>query len=147
MGAFDTLTSKAPLPAAYAHMQGRTFQTKSLDCTGFDHYRIETDGRLIWEAKEREWRSDPDAFFGGYLHVVREWDESMVDFTGDVWFHDFNRLNDPNSELEDFRARFVNGVLVGPIVHQSEAQEPAREIAELNAEITRLWGLIPLPDA
>jgi hypothetical protein len=142
MGMFDYLTCTVPLPDGYADMQGRWFQTKSLELEFMEHFEIAADGRLILHAKEREWRTDEDAFLGGRFHVVREWKEPQT-FTGDVWFYDFRQDKDASSGLVEFRARFVDGCLVGPIVAAAEAVEPAREIAALSARLAPLEGTPP----
>lgn len=141
MGLFDYLTCAAPLPPEYADMQRRHFQTKSLECDGWSEYHISADGRLILKAKERKRRDDPDSPFGFVLDVVREWDEPE-DFTGEVWFCDFRDAHAPHGDLIDFRARFVDGVLFGPIVATENARHIVRDLVTVTRERDALLAVI-----
>lgn len=114
MGMYDELTCKYPLPEEYADMQNREFQTKSLESL-LDHYTITEDGELWIRQAEREWVTDPKSVLGGYAKAIREWDERVEDFQGDIYFYT-SREQDVPKDLVPFRARFTHGKLENIIV-------------------------------
>lgn len=114
MGMYDELTCKYPLPEEYADMQDREFQTKSLERL-LDQYTITREGELWVTLAEREWVEDSNSALGGYFKTLREWDERVEDFHGDLYFYDF-RVQDVPQDLVTFRARFTHGKLGDIIV-------------------------------
>lgn len=114
MGMYDELTCKYPLPEGYADMQNRQFQTKSLE-SSLEHYAITGEGELWITKGEYEWVADPSSMLGGYAKVIREWEERVEDYHGDICFYDF-RKQAPTQDLVTFRARFTHGKLESIIV-------------------------------
>lgn len=114
MGMYDMLTCSYPLPEGYAEMQNREFQTKSLESI-LEHYTITADGELWVREAEREWVADPTSVLGGYAKTIREWEERVEDYHGDIYFYTF-REQDAPKDLVTFRARFTNGKLESIIV-------------------------------
>lgn len=114
MGMYDELTCKYPLPEEYADMQQREFQTKSLERL-LDHYTITEDGELFIRQAEREWVTDPNSVLGGYAKAIREWEERVEDFHGDLYFYT-SRTRDAPKALVTFRARFTHGKVESIIV-------------------------------
>ncbi len=91
MGMFDTIYVKRKLPlskelkALDLKWEEMDFQTKDLENL-LDTYEITKSGKLRHLWQEREWRESDDAFFGGYLDVVKEeWRD--VDFHGTINFY------------------------------------------------------------
>lgn len=109
MGMYDVLTCQYPLPEGYAEMQNHEFQTKSLESL-LERYRITPEGELWVTRAEREWVEDSSSILGGYAKMVREWEEQVVDYHGDVYFYDFRESDGPR-DLVTFRARFTHGIV------------------------------------
>lgn len=109
MGMYDVLTCQYPLPEGYAEMQNREFQTKSFDSL-LEHYRITPEGELCVTRAEHEWVEDSNSFLGGYARTIRQWEEQVGDYHGDVYFYDFREPEIPR-DLVTFRARFTHGIL------------------------------------
>lgn len=109
MGMYDLLNCKYPLREEYADLQGREFQTKSLESL-LHHYTITPDGELWISQSEREWVEDSNSVLGGYAKPIREWEERVEDFHGEIYFYTF-REQDVPKDLVTFRARFTEGKL------------------------------------
>lgn len=124
MGMYDELTCKYPLPEEYANMQEREFQTKSLERL-LEHYTITRDGELWFTMEEREWVEDSNSVLGGYFKTLREWEERVEDFHGDLYFYTF-RVQDVPQDLVTFRARFTHGKLENIIVVPERDAIPRR---------------------
>lgn len=95
-------------------MQHREFQTKSLESC-LEHYTITAEWELWITKGEREWVADPSSMLGGYAKVIREWDERVEDYHGDIYFYDI-REQVTTREPMTFRARFTHGKLESIIV-------------------------------
>jgi len=113
MGMFDYIRCELPLPAPAA--EGLEFQTKDTPAQWLDQYVIRADGMLWHEVYDIEDRSDPNAegllrLCGAMTRVNQRW-ECLTEFFGEVFFYKFEA---PQGWLE-FRARFVDGKLHGPI--------------------------------
>lgn len=121
---YDVLTCKYPLPEEYADMQDREFQTKSLESL-LDQYTITADGELWIRKAEREWVTDPKAVLGGYAKAIREWDERVEDFHGDIYFYTFREEHELK-DLVTFRARFTHGKVESIIVVPDRDATPLR---------------------
>lgn len=116
MGMYDNLRVQAPLPDP--EYQGRTFQTKSLECSLSD-YTITYDGRLV--LREVEWETTPEEeqpYYGteewerggilrmaGLLREKSVRDVTLDDFHGDIIFYD--TVNAPDHAL--FAINFQEG--------------------------------------
>lgn len=98
MGMFDYIRCEHPLPAPDA--EGLEFQTKDADCD-LDQLLIRADGTL--------WRAASPHSDNALGH--------LSDFFGEVFFYTSvdGSHNRPGAWLE-FRARFVDGKLHGPIM-------------------------------
>lgn len=95
MGMFDYIRCEHPLPAPNA--EGLQFQTKDV-CLDLDALMIKRDGTL--------WRIQAEHSDNEIGH--------LSDYFGELRFHKFFQ-NTGGAWLE-FRARFVDGKLHGPIV-------------------------------
>ena len=110
MGMYDEIKCDYPLPDA--HMQNRTFQTKSFDCL-LDRYTISDEGRLIHNTHTLELTPEdklpyPDTpFIGMYTRV--ETGPVDTEYHGDVFFYDWDDRS--NSDLIEYQARFTDGQL------------------------------------
>lgn len=129
MGMFDDLRCEYPLPRP--EMQGRTFQTKSLECFMWK-YSITAEGRLVCHPHRLEpnpeWVAPaPDnKSFLALAGMFRSVPEPAYDTNhhGDIYFYDFDTADggrwvdgkyDPGN-LITFRARFTEGQLTSIIV-------------------------------
>ena len=84
MGMFDHVRCNYPLPDQEAN--GLNFQTKSMQISSLDDYKITADGRLVHEAYELRHIDDPSAPFGFYVERInRRWEP--VDFRGELEIH------------------------------------------------------------
>ena len=109
MGMFDYIRCEHPLPAPSA--EGLEFQTKDLACD-MDKLLIKADGTL--------WRIKTGQCWGNENPLGH-----LSDYFGEVRFYDCGS-NDVHWWLE-FRARFVDGKLHGPIVLVVDTREIAKE--------------------
>ena len=144
MGMFDTVVCRYPLP----HHQDAEFQTKDLAVVALgehgvsgllDEYEIAADGRLRRHLHEREWTSDPDAFFGGYMRSVKDWWEDVPDAHGDMVMYTSEEIpGQQGHRWIEFRVRFTNGRVQD--IHEIPAQE---ESATQPADADALLADVP----
>jgi len=144
MGMFDTVVCRYPLP----HHQDAEFQTKDLAVVALgehgvsgllDEYEIAADGRLRRHLHEREWTSDPDAFFGGYMRSVKDWWEDVPDAHGDTVMYTSEEIpGQQGHRWIEFRVRFTNGRVQD--IHEIPAQE---ESATQPADADALLADVP----
>jgi hypothetical protein len=104
MGMFDDIRCEHSLPAPNA--EGLIFQTKDLDCD-LDQLLIKADGTL--------WRVESGRCFSTDNPIGH-----LFDFFGEVHFYTFGR----DASWLEFRARFVDGKLHGPIVLIEDTRPP-----------------------
>lgn len=111
MGLYDTVHCRYPLP----HHQDAEYQTKDIEHLvggisglggSLSVYEITPEGGLRERVHEREWREDPDSFFGGYLASVDDWWEDIPDVHGDIRIY----TSDAGEWIE-YRIRFTEGTV------------------------------------
>lgn len=140
MGMFDRVRCRYPLP----HHQDAEFQTKDLAnlvrdepwLGGFlDDYEITEDGRLTRHVHEREWREDPESFFGGHLISTSDRWEEVPGVHGDVRIYTSEGTHGrPDWRSIEFRIRFSNGRV------QEIEEEPDRGTAAAPRPVAGLTG-------
>jgi hypothetical protein len=84
MGLYDRLRVEAALPDP--ELQGRTFQTKSLECALLD-YTITHDGHLIETVYEGHFVDDETAFLKMRFERTGQHRVELSDFHGDIVFY------------------------------------------------------------
>jgi hypothetical protein len=107
MGMFDDIRCEHPLPAP--NCEGIAFQTKDLDCD-MDQLLIKADGTL--------WRIESGRCFRTDNHIGQ-----LSDYFGELRFYTCGSTKGPHWWLE-FRARFVDGKLHGPIALIEDTRPP-----------------------
>jgi hypothetical protein len=119
MGMFDTIKCYYPLPDE--RLQKEEFQTKDLENL-LNDYTITEDGLLIHHVKEyelvpeeerpyygtKEWDKNPIVQVLGMFKSKFIYDEH-VNYNGDLIFYTFNHKT---SNLTEYKASFVDGVLI-----------------------------------
>lgn len=104
MGVFDYVKCEYPVPG----MPDIEYQTKDTDEQYLEEYKIDAEGRLWLNKKDRGWVVEKKQVLGGYNKLVSsEW-VLQPDFRGDINFYG----TDKNGKWWEYSALFKDGILI-----------------------------------
>ena len=144
---FDSIHCEYPLPLPLEvidilpDIYEKEFQTKDLENL-LDTYILNEDGELIWNKKQYKWKDDDDAFFKGYMEVIKN---EMIpsEFHGVLNFYCYETVKEDESSdkakdvVIDYLAKFTNGKIENIEILSYEIIDATVRIIELKNSLQK----------